>query len=572
MNRMETTLPDFSFFLRQRYLEEFAERSADLLIIGGGITGAGILREAAIRGIRALLVEKDDFGSGTSSRSSKLIHGGLRYLAQGEIRLVKEVSRERTILKTIAPHLVRKATFVIPLYQNSKTGKWKMRLGVWLFDRLAAVPPGERHQRVSRNEMLKAFPHIREKGLVGGIRYYEYFTDDARLTLETVKAAHALGGRAVNYAQAESLLYENGRVAGARIHDRLTGSRYEIRARAVVNAAGPWVDTIREFDRSLTEKRLHLTKGVHLLFFRERFSLPHTLILPVRDGRTIFAIPKGEYTYVGTTDTDYEWDIEKPVATRRDIAYLLDAVNRMFPGLALTEEDVVGTWAGLRPLIHQEGKAPSEISREDEVIISPSGLVSIAGGKLTAFRKMAERVMEALVASGFSEWRKPGAERLSATLPLGGGAVSPQDAKECARRGVTPVVAQRWVERYGSEWRTIESFYQQDEQMRETLDASSAWVKAELAYHIGKEMAVTLQDVLVRRTGYYFFAHDHGLSLAQTVAQAMGQMLGWSEERVKAETESYQAYVRECQEEARRAESDAAFFRNAPGEKISSAH
>ncbi|MEM7039750.1 MAG: glycerol-3-phosphate dehydrogenase/oxidase, partial [Bacteroidota bacterium] len=364
----------------------------DLLVIGGGMTGAGIALDGASRGLKTALVEMQDFGAGTSSRSTKLIHGGLRYLKQFEIKLVREVGQERAILYANAPHIVIPEQMILPVMKGGTYGRFGLSIGLWIYDRLAKVRKDERRKMMSAERALRFEPLMRKDGLKSAGMYHEYRTDDARLVMEVMKTAAHQGAVCMNHVKATELIYEAGKIKGAKVEDRFSGEKYEIRAKVVVNAAGPWVDEVRKLDNSLKGKRLHHTKGVHLVVPHARLPLKYAVYFDIFDGRMMFAIPRGRWTYFGTTDTTYENDLVHPRVTRSDADYLLKAVNHMFPSVKLTDADVRSSWAGIRPLIHEDGKSPSELSRKDEIFYSETGLVTIAGGKLTGFRKMAERV------------------------------------------------------------------------------------------------------------------------------------------------------------------------------------
>lgn len=499
----------FSGKNRTWMLERMAEEPLDVLVIGGGITGAGILLDAAARGMRAGLVEMQDFAAGTSSRSTKLVHGGLRYLKQLQIGVVAEVGRERAIVYENGPHVTTPERMLLPIYEGGTFGRRSTSLGLRVYDLLAGVKRAERRTMLTASAALEAEPLLKPQGLLGGGYYVEYRTDDARLTIEVMKAAISQRALAANYAQVTELLYEGdreavaaakglvngqdtrdelkdgmggraasaddemnrhaekaavnnqakGRIIGAVVKDLVSGREFELRARKVVNAAGPWVDTLRELDGSKQGKMLQLTKGVHLVFDQGRFPLRQAVYFDTPDGRMVFAIPREGITYVGTTDTVYRGDLVHPRMTAGDRQYLLDAVNGMFPALRLTAEDVESSWAGVRPLIHEEGKSPSEISRKDEIWESASGLITIAGGKLTGYRRMAETVVDR-VAAGL--WREHGLRfRACPTrkLPVSGGCVESGEAfeefvrakrSEAEARGVPGELASKWARMYGS--------------------------------------------------------------------------------------------------------------------------
>jgi|688.fasta_scaffold03142_12 glycerol-3-phosphate dehydrogenase len=398
---------------RADILENLKTKKYDLLVIGGGITGAGIALDAALRGLSVALVEKGDFASGTSSKSTKLIHGGLRYLKQLDFALVQEVGTERAVVHNIAPNLVKPEKMLLPLYQGGTYSKFLTSFGLALYDFLAAVKKSERRVMVSSKEALKLEPLLKAEKLKGAGLYYEYRTDDARLTIEIIKTAIDKGADCLNYCEVIDFDYDNeGKLAFVKCSDRdVVGdenAEIEVREQSeqcslfveadlIVNAAGPWVDILRlkqQSEESL-KKRLHLTKGVHLVVKRDKFPITQSVYFDETiKGRMIFAIPRAGITYFGTTDTNYSGSLDDIKVEEDDIDYLLAAVNKMFPKVQLKKEDIKSSWAGLRPLIHQEGKSPSELSRKDEIFVSEEGLISIAGGKLTGYRKMAERVVD----------------------------------------------------------------------------------------------------------------------------------------------------------------------------------
>ncbi|MEY4930014.1 MAG: hypothetical protein RI909_738, partial [Bacteroidota bacterium] len=386
---------------RANNLKLLSSESFDLLIIGGGITGAGIALDAASRGLKTALVEKHDFAFGTSSRSTKLIHGGLRYLKQLEFGLVKEVGSERAVVHKLAPHLVVPEKMLLPLYEKRGFGSVLTSFGLKLYDFLAGVKPEDQRRMLTRHQTLKQEPLLNPLDVKGGAIYAEYRTDDARLTIEIMKTAVKHGARVVNYCEAVDFIYQDGIIQGIKAIDHLKAQHFDIRATVVVNAAGPWVDTLRDVNQSKQGKRLHLTKGVHLVVAHEKLPVKQAIYFDVEDGRMIFAIPRGRTTYIGTTDTNYTGSLEEVLTSQHDAEYLIKAVNQTFPSANLSLSDIESSWAGLRPLIHEDGKSASELSRKDEIFESDSGLISIAGGKLTGYRKMAERIVDRVLKKYF---------------------------------------------------------------------------------------------------------------------------------------------------------------------------
>ena len=373
-------------------------RSFDVVVIGGGITGAGIALDAATRGLTVALVEKGDYASGTSSKSTKLIHGGLRYLKQLDVALVREVGQERAAVHRLAPHLVQPEKMFIPIIEDGQMGRLTTSLALWVYDKLAGVDGEDQRYMLDREEALAAEPMLDPTRVEGGAMYAEYRTDDARLTIENLKTAAALGAVCANYAEVTTLIHgDDGRVAGVTVRDGLGDDSFDVHGAVVINAAGPWVDFIREIDRSLEGKRVFHAKGVHFVVPRERFPVRQSIYFDLPDGRMCFAIPRDRATYFGTTDTPFEADPNQVTPDGDDLAYLLHGVNAMFPELDLRADEIESSWAGLRPLIYEPGKSASEMSRRDEIFESESGLLSIAGGKLTGYRKMSERIMDKVV-------------------------------------------------------------------------------------------------------------------------------------------------------------------------------
>ncbi len=386
-------------------------REFDLLVIGGGITGCGIAREAAARGLTVALVEKSDFASGTSSRSSRLIHGGVRYLEHGQIRLVFESSAERRRLLHLAPHLVRPLAFTWPVYAGARIPRWKLGLGLTAYDALALFRNVRRHTRLSARGVLAREPGLTPTGLRGGALYYDAATDDARLTLANAIGAAEMGAVVLNHTTVRSLAVRDARVSGARVHDELTGNTVDVRAAVVVNATGPWSDTVRSLDSSAgpaaSRKAVRGSKGTHIAIRRERVGNNDALtLLSPMDGRVMFVLPAGAFAIVGTTDTFTTASPDEVRATADDVSYLLATANRFFPAAKLTADDVVAAWAGIRPLLPSAGETPSAASREHAVAVSGAGLVSISGGKLTTYRVMAADVLRVVVSRARTSARR----------------------------------------------------------------------------------------------------------------------------------------------------------------------
>jgi len=531
----------FSALHRQSLTTEATTATFDLLIIGGGITGAGIALDAVSRGMRVCLVEMQDFAAGTSNRSTKLVHGGLRYLKQFEVSLVAEVGKERAIVYENGPHITTPVWMLLPIYEGGTFGRFSTSIGLRVYDALARVKSTERRKMLSRTEALQTEPMLNQTGLKGAGRYVEYRTDDARLTLEVLKAAVNRGALAMNYTKVESLVYSedtNKTVVGANVRDAVSLESFHILAKYVVNATGPWVDELRKEDGSLSGKTLRQTKGVHIVVDGIRFPLSFPVYFDVADGRMLFAIPREEKVYIGTTDTDYHADMRHPKMTVGDRDYLLAATNAMFPQVHLVPEDVESSWVGIRPLIQEEGKSPSEVSRKDEMLLSASGLITIAGGKLTGYRKMAQKVVD-YVGKCLSE--ATGAllpKCQTATIALSGGEFSssadyPVFVADQTRRGMAlgleAAEAHALARRYGTNVEKVFSYLPADS----SAGTVPRWLEASIRYAIEEEMTLTPSDYWIRRTGALYFNITLLRRHAEGSIALMAAYLGWDNERTE---------------------------------------
>jgi glycerol-3-phosphate dehydrogenase len=543
---MEEINMKFSVFNRDKIIEKLQTESFDVLIIGGGITGAGIAFDAQSRGMKTTLVEMQDFAAGTSSRSTKLVHGGLRYLKQLEVKMVAEVGRERAIVYENGPHVTTPEWMLLPIYKGGTFGKFATSIGLLVYDFLAGVKKSERRTMLSAEETLAKEPLINKSGLKGGGYYVEYRTDDSRLTIEVIKAAVENGAIACNYAKVMKLVYENGKVIGVMVKDELSGEEYLVRAKKVVNAAGPWVDTIREMDNSKKGKVLQLSKGVHLVLDQARFPLKQAIYFDTPDGRMVFAIPRDGKAYVGTTDTFYNQDALNPNMTVSDRSYIINAINYMFPEVNISEQDVESCWAGLRPLIYEEGKNASEISRKDEIWESKSGLLTIAGGKLTGYRKMAETIVDRLAAEFHTEEAKKFPTCQTKHLPISGGNVGGANnfntfiAKKITKgieAGLTHEDAEQLTRMYGSNVDTIFQLLKKNK-----ADAVKYGIPlslfAKLIYGIEEEMVAKPIDFFNRRTGDILFNIHLVETWKKPVIDYMADQLNWTEQKKKSYSQS----------------------------------
>jgi glycerol-3-phosphate dehydrogenase len=537
----------FSAHTRSDYLYRFPKQTFDLVIVGGGITGAAIARDAVLRGLSVALLEKGDFAFGTSSRSSKMVHGGLRYLKGGHVRLVRETLHERGILLRLAPNLVQPVPFLMPVYEGSPDGKMKLRLGLTAYDMLAGSLGLSRHAALSKKKILSEEPLLRRQGLTGGFRFYDCLVNDARLTLATVRSMVKEGGVAVNYVEGIALGQEGGRVAGVRFRDCLSGEEGVVQARVVVNATGPWSDQLRAMGG--LSPVLRPSKGIHIVFPRSRFGLTTTTVI-VHGDRTVFAIPYGDCTYVGTTDTDFKGDPTDAIADVDDVKYLVDAVNEQFEG-EVSVRDVISTWAGVRPLVADEGSpTPSDVSRDFIIEVGPEGMYSIAGGKLTTCRAMAEALVDRVVEqeAGRFGWQvKPCRTR---TVPLIGGDIDGFElyAKGAGAAlveswGIPPAIAYRLLKAYGTEHVRVLAYALRDAGMLRPLADGCPVLRAEALFAAEEEMALMLEDFMLRRTELMLFDEGHGLNAAEEAARLMGGVLGWDGRERRRQVERYKEAV-----------------------------
>ena len=477
---------------REQTLRSLAQAPLDILVVGGGIVGAGIARDAALRGLKVGLVEQHDFAFGTSSRSSRLLHGGLRYLAQGRIGLVHEASREKKIIHHIAPHLAEPLPFIFPTYRGNRHWVlWQLKIGVKIYDLLCGGRNLGKSTWLNQSEVLKKIPALAQTDLNGAVRYFDGFTNDARLVLDTLRSASRHTALVVNYCR-----FKQSRRAGlweCELEDRLSQNTLTVRAHAVVNATGPWADGL-----SHSRVKLRLTKGVHVVVERNRLPIPETVVMT--DGkRILFAIPWGERTILGTTDTDYSGSLDRVQTEAGDIDYVLQTTNRFFPNAKLTQSDVISTWAGLRPLIADSDGNPSDISRSHEITNPEPGWWDVAGGKLTTYRLMAEQTVTQ-IAKSLNRQTPPCHTAIEPLLPAG-------DVNGVS--GILPPEFDRRV----------------------------------VEHYINQEWAVSLADVMVRRTNWHHYRKD-AFERARQVADWMGEILGWSDAMRANELEQYQAIGR----------------------------
>ena len=526
-------------------LKETASRAVDLLVIGGGIVGAGIARDAAMRGLRTALVEQNDLAFGTSSRSSRLIHGGIRYLEHGELRLVFESLRERAVLRRIAPHLVWPLPFVFPVHDGDRLRRWQLAAGMWLYDVLSLFRNVNRHQMLGKRALLVREPGLRATGLRGGARYFDAQCDDARLVVATARSAHEHGAAILTYTCVAGLVRQGTRITGAEVRDMRTGQNATLRASIVINATGPWADQVRRMEDPRAPRLLRLTKGTHAVVPRERIGNHEaiTFTSPL-DGRVMFVLPWGDWSYIGTTDTDTAESPDEVRASSEDVRYLLRSANSRFPNAHLGEEDVVATWAGLRPLIEDGAIGADAVSREHVITDGPGGMVTVAGGKLTTYRLMAAEAVDHAVKRLNTEFRGSWPDRAATdTEPLPGGESATLGAirDQGLEFGINAATVEHLLRHYGTEAAGIFNLMRSEPELAERLQPDHPAVGAEVLHAVRKEFARSIPDVLVRRIHLFFETRDQGAAAAARTAELMAGELRWTPGEQAREVAGYRA-------------------------------
>ncbi len=519
---------------RPATLDRLERESFDCAVIGGGISGAGVAREASLRGLSVALLEAEDFASGTSSRSTKLIHGGLRYLAMGDVALVRKTALERKQIFRLAPHLAEPRWMVVPA--QTYAGLLKLRAGITVYEKLGAVEPPDLHQNWGVREIEREEPALDTSVYPHACAYREYLTDDAHLVLANLRSAAGLGAAVLNHARVEAIVQEENRAAGVEAVCRLSGRRVRVRARCVINAAGPWVEAVRRLESPAALPLLHLSKGVHVVVTAERLPVRHLLFLNTQDRRSIFVIRRGSCVVIGTTDTSYPHGADLwPEITREDVEYLLEPPGRYLRGEKVGAGDVVGAWAGLRPLIAQPRKRPSEISRRDEVLVGPAGVVTMAGGKLTGYRPLARETIERAAEVG--SLRIAPAAKEDPPLPGGDfdGDLAKLESGLVRETGISALAAARLARLHGSEAREV---------IRAGAEELTPGVLAgEIDFAVRKEGAARLEDLLYRRLRTSLYAGSAREAAVAPAAERMARLLGWDAARVQTEMRGVRAQL-----------------------------
>lgn len=585
----------FSKETRQRAIEKLQDRTLDLLVIGGGITGAGVALQSAASGLETGLIEMQDFAEGTSSRSTKLVHGGIRYLKQFDVEVVSDTVKERAVVQQIAPHIPKADRMLLPVYDEpgSTFSQFRLKVAMDLYDLLAGVTGTPlANKELTKEEVLERAPQLKQEGLLGGGEYLDYRNNDARLVIENIKRANQDGALVASRVKAVGYLKdEKGKVIGVKAEDVLTGNHFEIKARIVINTTGPWSDVVRNLDNDEQQiQQMRPTKGVHLVIDNSKIKVPNATYFDtgLGDGRMVFVIPRENKTYFGTTDTDYRGDLKHPIVTQEDVDYLLGIVNNRFPDVNITLDDIESSWAGLRPLIsgnnasdynggdngsiseesfdnlistvsrylnkeanrddvtesilaiesNTSEKNPSSISRGSSLDIDDNGLVTLAGGKITDYRKMAEGAMRKIIEILAEQHSRHYRLINSKTYPVSGGELNPANveseletfAQLGVKRGLDIADARYIANVFGSNAPRVFNLANELEAV-EGLTLRDTLV---LHYAMREEMVLTPVDYFLRRTNHLLFMRETMDDLIQPIANEMAKYLGWSEEEQAA--------------------------------------
>jgi glycerol-3-phosphate dehydrogenase len=530
----EMIIMNFSNLKRKCILNKLSTETFDALIVGGGITGVGIALDAASRGLKVALVDMQDFASGTSSRSTKLVHGGLRYLKQFEIKEVAELGRERAIVYENGPHVTTPEPMLLPFYKGGNFGKTMTSIGLNMYDFLAKVKKSERKVMLTKEKVIEKVPFIKKDGLLGGGLYVEYRTDDARLTLEVAKKAAELGVTLINYAEVTEFIYnDKKKIVGAKVIDKPSDNTFTINATSFINATGPWVDELRKLDYATNDKHLKLSKGVHIVFDQSVFPLNQAVYFDSPDKRMIFAVPRDGKTYIGTTDDFYDGNPAEMNVTEQEVDYLLHSIKHMFPTIKINDQCIESSWAGVRPLIHENGKSPSEISRKDEIWEAESGLITMAGGKLTGYRKMAKTTVDLLYERYINTNKFINKNSQTKHLPISGGDVEgserwlsfkKESISKLEKLEIKYEKAVELIGLYGS------NIHQVIEYMKTNNTDMPDDLYAKLMYAVHFEMVLTPADYFIRRTGDLLFNIEEVRKNKDAVISQMDLLFNWNNE------------------------------------------
>ncbi|MGZ3769255.1 MAG: FAD-dependent oxidoreductase [Bdellovibrio sp.] len=530
----------FSFTERNQMIAEMKEQTFDLVVIGGGINGAGVARDASARGMKVALIEARDFASGTSSKSSKLIHGGIRYLENMEFKLVFEALSERTKLFEMAPHLVHPLRFMIPLYKESRVGMFKMGLGMWLYDALSLFQAPELHERLDAQDSLKRMPAIRGTDLLGSYIYSDAYMDDDRLVHETMRAANENGALCLNYVKAVGAQFNNGKISAVNCEDQVSHEKFAIKAKHVVSSVGPWTDEVGQTLLKDWKKILRPTKGVHLTLSKNRLPLTSAVVMAAeKSDRIVFGIPRHEMIIIGTTDTDFKESPETVTTTPEDVKYLLSVTDQYFPGAKITAHDIIASYAGVRPLVYDGSSTEGKTSREHTIVKEPHGITFVAGGKYTTYRLMCQQTVNAALES-FTIEEKARFTPSDTTKPL-----NPFTSVEAFQQAHNLIDV--WVketERPAEDIRLLtERYGMETQEILEKYSEKYSYWQLEAAQAIDMTMCCHMRDFYARRVPLFLSIRDHGIKFLDEVGEVFQEKLGWSESKLKDEKHLLTEYM-----------------------------
>jgi glycerol-3-phosphate dehydrogenase len=548
----ESQSVELSANTREKNINRLQSEEFDILIIGGGITGAGVARDAALRGFKTALIEKADFASGTSSKSSKLIHGGFRYLESFEFGLVREALVERKTLIDIAPHLVHPIECLLPFYNHTSMSPWMVHAGLFLYDLLSFTKRIGYHKMLSLEDIHEIEPALRVSGLKKIARYYDCQADDFRLTMANVQSAAQDNAVVVNYVKAIDVLEENGQVVGIKALDEIGGNSFPLRSRVIANATGPWCDYLRKELLQDSNSHVRTTKGIHLVIHHKDLPINHTILgQAVQDGRFIFAVLWKQFVFLGTTDTDYD-DPDNISIERSDVDYLLEAFNHYFPNANLNYDEVISTFAGLRPLTYEEGKTASSVTREYQIFEQPQNFFNIIGGKLTTYRAMAKEMIDRMARRLEKSFHisPPNGKCRTDQIQLYGGDISNYSEFSSTwktqlmdRHHFDEEVAIHLIESYGSRLPDVLEYVEKAPKSKERFVPELPYIWAQVDYALQHEMTMALDDFLIRRTHLFSLDRRRALDVYEEIALRLAAKLGWSEEEKQAQIERYKSKI-----------------------------
>lgn len=533
-------MKQFSFTDRNQSITKMKEQEFDLVIIGGGINGAGVARDASARGMKVALIEARDFASGTSSKSSKLIHGGIRYLENLDFKLVFEALNERTHLFEMAPHLVHPLRFMIPLYEDSRVGMFKMGMGMWLYDALSLFQAPELHERLNAKESLARMPSIRSANLLGSYIYSDAYMDDDRLVHETMRAANENGSICLNYVKATGAQFTEGKIRAVNCEDQITKKKFSIKAKHVISSVGPWTDEVGQSLLKDWKKILRPTKGIHLTLSKHRLPLTSAVVMAAeKSDRIVFGIPRHEMIIIGTTDTDFKESPENVTTTPEDVKYLLSVTEQYFPGAKITVHDVIASYAGVRPLVYDGSSTEGKTSREHTIVKDPHGITFVAGGKYTTYRLMCHQTVNAALES-FSIEERARFSPADTTKPL-----NPYTSVEAFQQAQNLIDV--WSQETGRPQEEVrllaERYGMEAEQILEKYPENYSYWQLEAAQAIDKTMCLHMRDFYARRVPLFLSVRDHGVKLMDSIGEVFQEKLGWSSSQLKDEQHILTEYM-----------------------------